>query len=76
MPSYAEFEKRAAYQAVKPDPFRGTTVSMLLVESVELPQKGLEFCSNAEMRAWWPDYFKGNGAVGVEVTRLRHWAGS
>ena len=76
MPPYEVFAQRPAFQVVKPDPFTGTAVSMLLVESVKLPQLGLDYCTHSEMRAWWPAYFKGNGAGRVELTRLRHWAGS
>ena len=76
MPSYATFAKRPAFTFLKPNSFAGTDVSVLLVESIRLPQAGLEFCSNAEMRRWWVDYFKGNGADRVALTPLRRWAGS
>lgn len=76
MPSYARFEKRSAYQTLKPEPYTGTKVTLLLVESIKLPSGALRYCTNAEMRQWWPDYFAGNGADNVELTRLRYWAGS
>lgn len=76
MPPYARFKNTGAYRIVKPNPFTGTAVSVLLVENFKLPQLGFDYCSNDELRKWLPDYFKGNGAQSVELTRLRHWAGS
>lgn len=76
MPPYAKFAKRPAFANVEPRSFAGTNVSVLLVESAQLPQPGLQHCTHAEMRAWWPAYFKGNGAQAVELTPLRRWAGS
>ncbi len=76
MPPFTKFKRTAAYRTIAPNTFTGTAVSVLLVEATKLPQSGLQYCSNAELRNWWPDYFKGNGADSVELTRLRHWAGS
>ncbi len=76
MPAYEKFAQGSAYDLVKPEPLTGMRVSLLLVETAKLPQASLPYCTNDEMRAWWPDYFSGNGAAHVELTRLRHWARS
>ena len=70
MPSFSKLETLAKYDFVKPDSFTGVNVEIVLIESATLPQFGLEHCTNDEMRRWWPDYFKGNGANDVRLTRL------
>ena len=75
MPRYQAFEKTRAYKDTKPNDFAGTDVSVLLVEFSPLPNDWAKYCSNAELRDWWPAYFKGNGADSAELTRLRFWAG-
>lgn len=75
MPRYRAFEKTRAYKDTKPNPFVGVDVTVLLVEFGPLPNDWAKYCSNAELRDWWPEYFKGNGADKVELTRLRFWAG-
>lgn len=74
MPPYAKFEGRSAYQHIRPDSFAGTNVSFLLVEYGKLPSRNYPYCTNDELRAWWPEYFKGNGANSVTSSRLRRWA--
>jgi len=74
MPRFGQFEASTGYQFVKPDNYAGTKINLLLVEFGELPAPGMDYCSNDEVRAWWPDYFKANGAKSVELTRLRYWA--
>jgi len=74
MPPFSVFRTQRRYTYVKPDAFEGVDVNLLLVESLQLPQRGLEHCSNHELRKWWPDYFKANGAVKVTLTRLRYGA--
>lgn len=76
MPSFAKFAERPNYDFVKPEPFDGSDVSVLLVETIKLPQARAPYCSNTEMRKWWVDYFTANGADRVRLTPLRHWAGS
>ena len=75
MPRYQAFEKTRAYKDIKPNSFAGVDVFVLLVEFGPLPNDWAKFCSNAELRDWWPAYFEGNGANNVELTRLRFWAG-
>ena len=75
MPRYQAFKKTRAYKDTKPNSFTGTDVSVLLVEFGPLPNDWAKFCSNAELRDWWPAYFEGNEADSVELTRLRFWAG-
>lgn len=74
MPSFEKFETQNRYEYVRPNQFTGVDVTFLLVERGKLPAPGIEHCSNEEIYAWWPSYFRANGAKRVELTRLRHWA--
>lgn len=74
MPPYERFAQRREFDYVRPDPFTGTRVEVLLVESGTLPSPQLPYCSNNEMRDWWPAYFRDNGAGPVGLTRLRYGA--
>lgn len=74
MPPFETFAQQRRYEAVRPEPFTGTDVRFLLVESIALPQSGLDWCTHQEMRDWHRDYFLGNGADSFELTRLRHGA--
>lgn len=76
MPSFKRFAERPGYVFVKPRPLTGIDVTLLLVEYGKLPSGPLRYCTNAELRTWWPDYFKGNGARSVELYRLRAGLGS
>ncbi|MEM6410177.1 MAG: hypothetical protein AAF683_01420 [Pseudomonadota bacterium] len=76
MPRAATFVTRPGYGAVRPESFAGVDVTLLLVESIALPSPGLEFCRHAEMRAWWPEYLRLNGAERVRLERLRRGTGS
>ena len=76
MPPFAVFAKSGAYESVKPRAFDGTDVLVLLVEKYKLPQSFAPYCTNAELRHWWLDYFAANDAASVDLTPLRHWAGS
>jgi hypothetical protein len=76
MPPFATFKQRVDYAlSIAPRSFAGTSVNLLLVENGTLPAPSLPYCSTNELRSWWVDYFKGNGAVNVEMTPLRYWAG-
>lgn len=75
MPSYSSFTKSRAFKDTKPRDFSGTDVNVLLVEFGPLPNENAKYCSNAELRDWWPEHFRYNGADNVELTRLRFWAG-
>ena len=76
MPRFERFAERPGYAFVKPRPLTGVDITLLLVEYGKLPSGPLRYCTNAELRTWWPDYFKGNGAHSVELYRLRTGAGS
>ena len=76
MPSVERFISRSDYAVIRPESLAGVDVTLLLVESIALPQPGLEFVSNDEMRAWWPEYFRVNGAASVRLERLRWIEGS
>ena len=76
MPPVATFTQRSDYDLIKPDPLTGMHVTVLLVESIALPQTGLEFVTHDEMRRWWPQFFKANGAASVRLERLRRVHGT
>ena len=76
MPSADRLMQRSDYPAVAPVSFDGTYVTLLLVKSATLPQPGLKYCTHAEMRAWWPDWFRAHGADAVRLERLRRVNGS
>lgn len=76
MPSAEAFLRRPDYPVVAPESFAGTDVTVLLLETITLPQPGLQFCSHAEMRRWWPEFFRLNGADSVRLERLRRVTGS
>lgn len=76
MPSFATFSGRPHYAELEPEPFTGMAVTVLLIESIQLPAPGLLHCSTTEMRTWWRDYFEGNGAESVHLTPVRRWDGS
>lgn len=76
MPSAETFVQRPAYAAVEPDAFNGVDVTLLLLESLALPQAGLEFCTHGEMQVFWRDLFRINGAASVRLERLRRVNGS
>lgn len=74
MPPFAVFAQKPAYRFLKPDSFEGVSVNVLLVEFGALPAPGLPFCTSDEVRLFWPEYFKSNGAESVRLTRLRYGA--
>lgn len=77
MPSVAKFMRRPDYGGViKPESLAGVNVTLLLVESLALPQPGLDFVTHKEMRTWWPEYFRANGAASVQLERLRRMTDS
>lgn len=71
MPRVETFIARSDYAVVRPESLAGVDVTLLLVETISLPQPGLEFVTHDEMRAWWPEYFRVNGAASVRLERLR-----
>ena len=75
LPPFAHFVKLGEYQDIKPEDFTGTHVNILLVESYILPSPGLEYCSNRELRAFYPAFFEGHGAS-TQLTRIRYGAAS
>jgi len=72
MPPFASFSAKPQYQWVKPSAFADTDVRVLLVEM----DVNLLYCTNAELRQWWRDYFAGNGAASVDVIPLQPGVGS
>lgn len=76
LPRAALFVQRPAFEAVRPDPLTGMDVTVLLVESLTLPQPGLDYATHEEVRAFWRDFFTLNGASGARIQRLRRVAGS
>jgi hypothetical protein len=74
MPQFAVFAQKPAYRFLKPESFEGVSVNFLLVEFGALPAPGLPYCTSDEVRGFWPDYFKANGADSVQLTRLRYGA--
>lgn len=76
MPGVAAFLQRPDYDVIAPDSLAGMSVTLLLVESVALPQPGLEFVTHDEMRRWWPEFFRANGAAHVRLERLRRVDGT
>ena len=72
MPSFKKFSKRADYKHIEPEPLDGVVVNLLLVEFGTLPAPILPFCTNNELRKWWPDFFEGNGTHNVQTTRITY----
>jgi hypothetical protein len=76
MPPFSVFVKRKDYNlSIKPRSFRGTDISFMMVNNMALPSAYMPYCTQNELRTWWVDFFKGNGASDVELTNLRYWAG-
>ncbi len=74
MPPFAVFAQKPAYRFLKPENLEGVAVHLLLVEFGALPAPGLQYCTSDEVRGFWPDYFKANGAKSVQLSRLRYGA--
>jgi hypothetical protein len=72
MPPFALFAQKPGYRFLRPEPFEGVAVNVLLIEFGTLPTSLLPFCTSDEVRAFWPDYFKANGAASVQLSRLRY----
>lgn len=76
LPPFDTFAKQDRYSVVAPDSFAGADVTLLLVESLTLPQPGLEFATHREVQNFWESFFKSNGADSVRLERLRRVPGS
>ncbi|MEM6890511.1 MAG: hypothetical protein AAF636_20615 [Pseudomonadota bacterium] len=74
LPRFEVFARRPNYRFIKPDNLSGAEVNILLVEQGELPSASLPFCTNQELRDFYLDYAKGNGAGAVRVTPLGYGA--
>lgn len=74
MPPFAVFKTESLYRYVKPESLEGVNVNLFLVESVKFPHSHAPYCTNNEIRQFWPAYFTDNGAANVTLTRLRHGA--
>lgn len=75
LPRFSVFAEQGDYLYVQPEDLRGAQVDMLMVEIGSLPSSSLPYCSNAELRAFWTDYFRANGAGKVRLTPLGYGAG-
>lgn len=75
LPRFETFAARSDYRYIAPDDFGGAEVVLFLIESGVLPSSHLPFCTNPELRAFWSDYFEGNGAGSVTLTPLGYGAG-
>lgn len=75
LPRFEVFAQRPDYRFIAPDDLRGATVDIRLVEFGTLPQDGLSFCTNDELRTFWIDLFEANGAGAVRLTPLSYGAG-
>ncbi len=71
LPSFAKFAKQPDYELVKPRSLDGVRVDILLVENSRLPSSIYPFCTNREIRTWWPEFFKAAGANVEPLTRIR-----
>jgi len=70
-PPYPVFAGQERFERVRPEPFTGVDVRLMLVEDLVLPQPFMPHCTNAEIRRWWPLYFTENGAESVQMSELR-----
>lgn len=75
LPPFDVFKSQRRYAYVAPQDLSGVKVNIMLVEHGRLPAPGMEHCTNNEVRQFWQDYAKGNGASEVNLTILRHGAG-
>lgn len=76
MPNFYRFSQRPDYKvSIQPRSLKNTDVKLLLVEHGKLPVRGLDYCSNHELRSWWIAYFKSSNATSVNLVSLRYWGG-
>jgi len=75
LPPYDVFKTQRRYSYVAPDDLSDVTFNIMLVEHGRLPAPGMEYCTNHEVRQFWQDFARGNGAADVNLTILRHGAG-
>ncbi len=73
MPRFAHFARRAVYHdRLKPHALNGIAVDLLMLQRRSY---GPHCRDEDEIRRFWVDYFRANGAVGLRVIRLRHGMG-
>lgn len=71
LPPFSIFKSGNTYQTLKPtSAFKNVDVRFLLLEFVKLPTRKAPYCTNREIRAFWPAYFKHHGAK-VELSILK-----
>ncbi len=73
---FERFKDQRRYRDVEPRSFDGLDVTFLMVEFGQFPATSAPYCSNEELRDFWPEYFKANGATSVDLRRLRYWEDS
>ena len=73
MPSFSTFSKRRIYQdRLKPQSIEGVEVEVLMLLRGSYGQTSLEYCSSEEeIRSFFRNYFKKNGASKIEFIRIR-----
>lgn len=75
LPPFDVFKTQQRYSYVAPNDLSGLKFNVMLVEHGRLPARGMEHCSNHEVRQFWQDYATDNGASDVNLTILRQGAG-
>lgn len=63
LPSASMFLESRDYRYVQPEPMMGVEVNVLLVETGRLPTAQMPYCTNNELRDFWPAYFEAHGAI-------------
>lgn len=70
LPSFSAYAARPEYTFIAPENFGRAQIDILLVESTVLPNDFLPYCTNAEVRNFWVEYFEANGSGSVRLTPL------
>ncbi len=73
LPPFSIFKSSNTYNTLKPtQAYEGVEVHFLLAEYARLPIKEAPYCTNHEIRQFWPAYFEHNGA-NVELSILKSY---
>ena len=73
MPRFSAFAQRRVYQErLKPENLEGVEIEVLMLQRQGYGQGGLRYCRDEEeIKSFWRDYFKANGAQTVRFIRIR-----
>lgn len=72
LPRFTTFAKQPRYiEHLHPSSMDGVEVEILMLERPYYGTKGMEYCTELEIKNFWRDYFKANGARSVNFIRLR-----